>query len=81
MKIFYGGNVNIGRRMNRYANEFEQFKNMPTMRKADFRLVNLTCVTATCNNNMPNKCDNNKTEQSMAERLCQFYKTACTVLK
>lgn len=40
-----------------------------------------TCVTATCNNNMPNKCDNNKTERSMAERLCQFYKTACTVLK
>ncbi len=39
------------------------------------------CVTATCNNNMPNKCDNNKTERSMAERLCQFYKTACTVLK
>ncbi len=40
-----------------------------------------TCVTATCNNNMPNKCDNNKTERAMAEKLCQFYKTACTVLK
>lgn len=40
-----------------------------------------SCVNTVCNNNMPNKCDQNKTERSMAERLCQFYKTACTVLK
>ena len=40
-----------------------------------------SCVNTVCNNNMPNKCDNDKTERSMAERLCQFYKTACAVLK
>ena len=40
-----------------------------------------SCVAAACSNNMPNKCENNKTERSMAEKLCQFYKTACTVLK
>ena len=40
-----------------------------------------TCVSTVCNNNMPNKCDNDKTERSMAERLCQFYKTACTAIK
>lgn len=39
------------------------------------------CVSMVCNNNMPNKCDENKTERSMAERLCQFHKTACSVLK
>lgn len=40
-----------------------------------------SCINTVCNKNMPNKCDDNKTERSMAERLCQFYKTACTVLK
>lgn len=40
-----------------------------------------SCVINICNTGMPNKCDNDKTEKSMAERLCQYYKTACTTIK
>lgn len=39
-----------------------------------------SCVTNMCESHMANKCTG-KTEKSMAELLCKYYKTACTALK
>lgn len=39
-----------------------------------------SCVTNICESHMANKCTG-KTEKSMAELLCKYYKTACAALK
>lgn len=47
-KIFYGGDVNIGRRLHFRVNEVDsQFIGISEMEKADLRVVNLECVIAT----------------------------------
>lgn len=47
-KIFYGGDVNLGRRMHFRVNEVEQFTEIDEiMAAADMRMVNLECVIAT----------------------------------
>ena len=45
--LFYGGDTNIGRRMNFKAREVDPFVNIAEMKSADIRLVNLECVIAT----------------------------------
>ncbi len=45
--LFYGGDVNIGRTMNRLTKRMEPFVGIEEMTVADLRLVNLECVIAT----------------------------------
>ncbi len=43
--IFYGGDVNLGRRMNRMLHQ-KPFGDLKIMSDADFRIINLECVIA-----------------------------------
>ena len=45
--IFFAGDTVIGRRMHWRVRECKQFGDIPAMKNADFRLVNLECVAAT----------------------------------
>lgn len=45
--LFYGGDVNIGRTMNRLSQKLKPFVGIKEMEAADLRLVNLECVIAT----------------------------------
>jgi UDP-N-acetylmuramoyl-tripeptide--D-alanyl-D-alanine ligase len=45
--LFYGGDVNIGRTMNRLSQKLKPFVGITEMTAADLRLVNLECVIAT----------------------------------
>ena len=45
--LFYGGDVNIGRTMNRLSQKLKPFVGITEMTTADLRLVNLECVIAT----------------------------------
>ena len=47
IKLFFGGDVNLGRGLNRYADMMEPFVGINEMVAADVRLVNLECVIAT----------------------------------